>query len=183
MKREREGNNTSNHSNDCLWIIMIIYDHMIIINIILIYNIGSEPESHFRAPDWLQIARWVPFDSWFGLIWLILNFTRLQGLWPYGSWRELGPGGHPSVPRFMLTKWLAILLVGWVLRHGYFASQLGTPEFTKDGIPALGSPGIPWAQPSTARIPGWISWMPWSSAPIWSFLMFETCCARWGEEH
>ncbi|CAL1166779.1 unnamed protein product [Cladocopium goreaui] len=32
----------------------------------------------------------------------------------------------------MLTKWLAILLVGWVLRHGYFASQLGTPEFTKD---------------------------------------------------
>lgn len=32
----------------------------------------------------------------------------------------------------MLTKWLAILLVGWVLRHGYFASQLGTPDFTKD---------------------------------------------------
>lgn len=32
----------------------------------------------------------------------------------------------------MLTKWLAILLVGWVLRHGYFAAQLGTPDFTKD---------------------------------------------------
>lgn len=38
----------------------------------------------------------------------------------------------------MLTKWLAILLVGWVLRHGYFASQLGTPEFTKDPWDPLG---------------------------------------------
>ncbi len=41
-------------------------------------------------------------------------------------------GRDITVRRFMLTKWLAILLVGWVLRHGYFASQLGTPDFTKD---------------------------------------------------
>ena len=32
---------------------------------------------------------------------------------------------------FMLIKWMAILLVGWVLRHGYFAAGVGTGEFSK----------------------------------------------------
>ncbi|CAK9078919.1 unnamed protein product [Durusdinium trenchii] len=33
---------------------------------------------------------------------------------------------------FMIIKWLAILLVGWVLRHGYFAGGVGSTEFTHD---------------------------------------------------
>eukprot|EP00435_Cladocopium_sp_Y103_P013720 s2308_g3.t1 len=32
---------------------------------------------------------------------------------------------------FMLIKWMSILLVGWVLRHGYFAAGVGTGEFSK----------------------------------------------------
>lgn len=32
---------------------------------------------------------------------------------------------------FMVAKWVAILVIGWTLRHGYFAFTLGTPEFTK----------------------------------------------------
>lgn len=31
----------------------------------------------------------------------------------------------------MLIKWMSILLVGWVLRHGYFAAGVGTGEFSK----------------------------------------------------
>ena len=32
---------------------------------------------------------------------------------------------------FMLIKWMSILLVGWVLRHGYFAAGVGTGEFSE----------------------------------------------------
>lgn len=32
---------------------------------------------------------------------------------------------------FMLIKWMSILLVGWVLSHGYFAAGVGTGEFSK----------------------------------------------------
>ena len=32
---------------------------------------------------------------------------------------------------FMLVKWMSILLVGWVLRHGFFAAGVGTKDFSK----------------------------------------------------
>ena len=32
---------------------------------------------------------------------------------------------------FMLIKWMSILLVGWVLRHGFFAAGVGTRDFSK----------------------------------------------------